>query len=79
MLNYYYVPIKTVDSPYLPMNLNFKITKIMDINKAFEQLFDTVIKEIELNQHYGNLKMITLMYYILIYDVPILYRIIDVS
>lgn len=54
MLNNHYVPTKMIDSPYTPSNLNIKILKLTNINQDFEQILNTVVKEIELIEQYGN-------------------------
>lgn len=61
MLNYCYVPIITVDFPYFPVNLNSKTSEQKEINQALEKILDIVVNEIELNQQYSNLNIITLL------------------
>lgn len=58
LLNLYYAPIKVIESPYSPFNYNTDKVELPEIDPSFEQFLNAVVKEIELNQHHGNWKMI---------------------
>lgn len=54
MLNSYYVPMKIINSPFLPTEFDINRSKSPKTDPAFEQLLNIVIKEIELDQNNGN-------------------------
>lgn len=52
------MPIKTVDVSVSSLDLNTNQLKSTEKNLDIEQIFNTIIKEIELNQLPGNRKII---------------------
>lgn len=54
MFNLYYVPIKTVDSSMLSLDLDINQLNSSKINPDMKSILNTVIQEIEQSHHHGN-------------------------
>ncbi|KAL4098767.1 hypothetical protein QTP88_023306 [Uroleucon formosanum] len=59
LLNFYYVPIKMIESPYLPLKMYTNKIQLPEIDPSFKQFLSIIVKEIKMNQQHGILETIT--------------------